>query len=164
MHKMAHFVTTGLQLTVMFTFLLSLGATAHQLQNDEVQQKNGERLVQQADHDFLYRDLELLKQILANLQLDLTVSSENAYRGFMQGPSRYDEEVIEESVNKGSLLATQNKGGRLGALTAGGGRPGSSGGGSFGGGERLRAVAEGGRPGGGDGYEPGSHNHGGYGR
>lgn len=161
MHTMAHFVMTGLQLTVMLIFLLSLGATAHQLQNDEVQ-KNGERLVRQADHVFLYRDLELLKRILANLQSDLTVSSENAYRGFMQGPSRYDEEVVEESINKGSLLATQNKGGRLGALTAGG-RPGSSGGGSFGGGARLRAVAEGGRPGGGDGYGPGSHNHGGYG-
>ena len=138
---MAYYFVTGF---AIFIFALGLEATALQAQNGDM--RDNRFLTRREAPPYLdYADIQLLKKIVAVLEADAHQDAyaqhnnaqryqqmlASAYKGYVQGPSRYDEEMINE--NREMQQAERKFYNKLQAVAAGT-RPGSGGGGSFGGG------------------------------
>ena len=142
---MAYWFTAGIAVSMILAS--GFKATAVQVRND-----HGDRNVQdspvltrrEAPPDQHNADIQFLKKLLAVLESDSNYAKQsntnnryqqmlqNAYTGYVQGPSRYDDkETIAMEI--GMQQAAQRYYDRLRGIVASS-RPGSGGDGSFGGG------------------------------
>ena len=134
---MAYYFVTGI---VIFIFALDLQATALQAQNRNMQDNQFLTRHETSPYPHLdYADIQSLKKIVAVLEAAVHQGAyaqhnnvqqmlASANKGYVQGPSRYEEMINE---NRG-MQQTENKFyDKLQAIVASN-RPGSGGGGSFG--------------------------------